>query len=848
MSVGPYLILMQDLMNHPRIARLSEWPDTDFYLLTDSRRLSFPEQTLFFALRTATNDGHRYLQQLYDLRVRHFVVQQLPDHCQERFPEATFFLEEDPLEALQQLASRHREGLRLPFVGITGSNGKTTTKEFLYQLLQADIHLGRSPRSYNSQIGVPLSIWQIRPEHELALIEAGISQPGEMQRLQSIIRPDIGLFTGLGSAHQENFDSLEQKAIEKLQLFRHCRHLVLCQDDPMVMDLLQRLHLKDAAFCWSRLDPQAPVFVLQQTQHSAPDSGKTGTDLTLIIHQTRTVTLSIPFTDAGSINDILHAITLITCLKGQDSAADYLLSCSERFRSLEPVAMRMEVKQGRNNCLIINDTYNSDLQSLSIALDFLQSRKKSEAMPTALILSDIIQSGMPERVLYHKVAQLVASKGIRRVIGIGPALTACQDLFPMEISCYPNTEALLNSDRLQDFHQELILVKGARQFHFERITERLEKKIHETILEVNLDALVHNFNHYRSRLDPRTKIICMVKAHGYGAGSYELARTLQEHHCDYLAVAVADEGVALRKEGITLPILVMNPEFNSFNILFEYNLEPEVYSFRLLEGLITKAREQGIHHFPIHLKFDTGMHRLGFQQGDVPALLRRFRDLSQETDNGKLPLTITSVFSHLAGSDSAEFDDFTATQIDRFSHIANELEAGLGHPVLKHILNSAGIERWNRYQFDMVRLGIGLYGVSASGQAGLRNVSTLKTTILQIQQVPCGDTIGYSRRTRVQRDSRIAIIPIGYADGLDRHLSNGQGQVLIQGKRCPIVGNICMDTCMIDVTDTQAREGDTVVLFGGELHVDELARQLGTIPYEILTSVSARVKRIYYRE
>lgn len=814
-----------------------------WHLLTDSRRLSFPEQTLFFALKTQSNDGHRYIADLYSLRVRHFVVSELPQEAESRFPEAQFFRVDDPLATLQELARHHRQTLHLPVVGITGSNGKTITKEFLFQLLHDNHHIVRSPRSYNSQIGVPLSVWQMQADHDLALIEAGISQPAEMQRLKRIIHPTYGILTGIGPAHQENFESLRQKLMEKLLLFHGCRALVYQADNALIRETVAETGLTPIAYPWSQTDPQAPVFVRVEVCEQK-------THLQLTLEQKEEVKLTIPFTDTASIEDCLHALTWIACWRIHEqpgSAATYLQALADVCQRLEPVAMRLEVKQGRNNCLLINDSYNSDLQSLAIALEFQQSRKKAKALRPTLILSDILQSGIPKAELYRQVADLTLRKGIEKIIGIGPDLSQFAHVFQTEVRTYPSTEAFLNSDEIQQCKDELILIKGSRRFQFETITERLEKKVHETILEVNLNALIHNFNHYRSKLKPETKLIGMVKAFGYGAGSYELAKTLQEHHCDYLAVAVADEGVELRKEGITLPIIVMNPEFSSFQVLFEYQLEPEIYSFRLLRAFAAAAREKEIENFPIHIKFDTGMHRLGFQPKDVSELLSVLKEQSNK-DGKTFPLRVSSVFSHLAGSDSPEFDDYTHQQITCFTDIAQGLENGLGHPIMKHILNSGGIERWSDHQLDAVRLGIGLYGVSASGQPGLKNVSTLKTTILQTQHIPKGETIGYSRRTRLIRDSRIAIIPIGYADGLDRHLSNGQGLVRINGQDCPIVGNICMDTCMIDVTDTQAREGDTVILFGDELPVQELANRLGTIPYEILTSVSPRVKRIYYQE
>lgn len=796
------------------------------HLLTDSRRLSYPESTLFFALETAANDGHRYIGELYRLRVRYFVVRYLPDNADRDLPEAVFLRVPDPLAALQQLAAAHRSRFTLPVVAITGSNGKTVTKEFLYQLLREDDNIVRSPRSYNSQTGVPLSVWETGPQHTLALFEAGISRPGEMERLERILRPDWGVFTGIGEAHQENFTGLEEKCREKLRLFRNAEGWVFNGDDPLVRRVAESENLMERARWWSRTDSRAPVYF---------PAVRIGEEETRIHYRTGNAEgeIRIPFTDEASIQDVLHAVALISVLRPQ-------ALLPERFARLEPVAMRLEVKQGRNNCLLINDTYNSDFNSLSIALDFQLSRRKARNYRTTLILSDLLQSGQSAGQLYERIAELLRHKPVERLIGIGPEISANAGRFTLPCSFYPDTDAFLRSAEFTGLQDELILLKGSRDFHFERLTERLEKKVHETILEVNLDAIVHNFNQYRARLAPRTKIVCMVKAFGYGAGSYELAKTLQDHRCDYLAVAVADEGVELRKEGITVPIIVMNPEFSSFNALFEYRLEPEVYSFRLLDALEREGAARGIAGYPVHLKVDTGMHRLGFAPEEMESVARRLQA-------GNV-LAASSVFSHLAGSDSPEFDDFTHLQFERFGAAVRALESGLGHPVLKHILNSAGIERFPEKQYDMVRLGIGLYGVSASGQPGLRNVSTLKTTILQIRDIPAGDTVGYSRRTRLERDSRIAVIPIGYADGLDRHLSNRAGHVLVHGRRCPIVGNICMDACMIDVTGTEAREGDTVILFGDELPVSELSETLGTIPYEILTSVSPRVKRIYYRE
>lgn len=809
-------------------ARPAEWQDaTVSLLLTDSRRLSIPEESLFFALKTKTNDGHRYIKDLYSLKVRNFVVSDiLPEYS--AMPDANFLVVKDTLRALQRLVTYHRKRFNIPVIGITGSNGKTVVKEFLYQLLRSEFNIVRSPRSYNSQIGVPLSVWEMNERHTLGIFEAGISQPDEMEYLQPIISPTIGVITSIGEAHQENFISMGQKCREKLQLFVDSDAIIYNGDDTLIADSVEASCLSHKAIIWSRTDTEAPLYI----ESIEKQADKTIIRCTLLGFER---TYTIPFTDDASIENVIQCIAIMLYLK-PTSVNDV-----EKFRRLEPVAMRLEVIEGINDCLLINDTYNSDINSLDIALDFQQSRKVGREMKTTLILSDILQSGTLPKSLYRKVSDLVSHRKVDRLIGIGKDLKEYEAFFPTkEKEFYTTTEEFLAQPLQQMFRNELILIKGSRRFHFERITERLVRKVHETTLEVNLDAIVHNFNFYRSRLNPETKMVCMVKASAYGAGSYELAKTLQGHRCDYLAVAVADEGEELRKAGITIPIMVMNPEFGSFNVLFENNLEPEVYSFRLLDAIIRETERRGITSYPIHIKVDTGMHRLGFQPGDMSAVCERLRQQSG--------VVARSVFSHLAGSDSSIFDDFTMEQIRKFQTAAKTLEEGLEYKVIKHILNTAGIERFPQYQMDMVRLGIGLYGVSASGLRGLRNVSTLKTTILQIQNVPKGDSIGYGRRSYVDRDSRIAIIPIGYADGLDRHFSNREGIVLINGQRCPIIGNICMDACMVDVTDIEAHEGDTVVIFGEGLEVNELSDRLHTIPYEILTSVSPRVKRVYYRE
>lgn len=796
-------------------------------LLTDSRRLSFPEQSLFFALKTKTNDGHRYIAELYNLRVRNFVVSEILPSFKE-MPEANFLLVKDTQKALQRLATYHRKKFNIPVIGITGSNGKTVVKEFLYQLLHSDFNIVRSPRSYNSQLGVPLSVWQMNEKHTLGIFEAGISQPDEMERLRPIIEPTVGILTNIGEAHQENFLSLQQKCLEKLTLFNECEAIIYDGDNVFLSNCLDASLMSHKAIGWSRVHSDAPLYI------EAIKKKETETEIiSSAMGMTRKYV--IPFTDDASIENAIHCLALILFLKPTS------LNDTGKFSRLEPVDMRLDVKEGRNHCILINDTYNSDINSLDIALDFLMSRHADKKMKRTLILSDILQSGTLPKSLYKKVADLVSRKKIERLIGIGRDIYDFAHLFDIpEKEFFHTTDEFLSSFAVKHFQSEIILLKGSRRFHFERISELLEKKVHETILEVNLDAIVHNFNYYRSLLRPETKIIAMVKAFGYGAGPNELAKTLQEYRCDYLAVAVADEGAALRREGISIPIIVMNPEFGSFNTLFEYQLEPEIYSLRLLKAFIKETERRGITSWPVHVKIDTGMHRLGFQPDELPLLCEHLE--------GQSGVLVRSVFSHLVGTDDEQFDEFTRQQAGLFQQAAESLDKGLGYKPFRHLLNSAGIERFPAYQMDMVRLGIGLYGVSVKNEKELQNVTTLKTTILQIRDVPAGDSIGYSRMSYVTRNSRIAVLPIGYADGFDRHLSNGKGEVIINGKRCPIIGNICMDTTMVDVTDIEAHEGDTAILFGKEPSVKEIATQLGTIPYEVLTSISPRVKRVYFRE
>ena len=782
------------------------------WLLIDSRSLCFPDETLFFALKTEKNDGHKYIEELYRRGVRNFVVEDIPLPVSSMAAGAlggcNFLVVKSPLQALQDLAAHHRSKLDIPVIGITGSNGKTTVKEWLYQLLSPDFNVCRSPRSYNSQVGVPL-------------IEAGISQPGEMAKLERIVKPTIGVMTNLGAAHQENFLSYDIKCAEKLQLFQNSQKVVLNTDNVTVLHAAEAL-----PECVERVKLEVRN-VEKENDHA-------------IVHfeyQGSVGQYTIPFIDDASIENSITCFSTVLTL-GMGLSLDTLC---DRMSKLEPVAMRLEVKAGKNGCTLINDSYNSDVQSLDIALDFMCRRPETRKQHRTLILSDILQSGESSKSLYSRVAQMAASRGIEKVIGVGEELSACADYFPMEHYMFRTTEALIRSEEFNALSNEFILIKGARQFRFDKVSDLLTLKVHQTILEVNLNALVNNVRYYRRFMNPETKMVCMVKASGYGVGSLETSKTLQDNGVDYLAVAVADEGADLREAGITANIMIMNPETTSFKMLFDYRLEPEVFSFDLLEQLIHAAEKEGITNFPIHIKLDTGMHRLGFNpQTEMPRLIER---LQRQT-----ALVPCSVFSHFVGSDGDEFDAFSRQQFKLYDEASRQLQAAYSHKIIRHICNSAGIEHFPEYHLDMVRLGLGLYGINARNNQILNNVATLKTTILQIRDVPKGDSIGYSRRTILERDSRIAAIPIGYADGLNRHLGNRGCYCLVNGQKADYVGNICMDVCMIDVTGIDCKEGDQVEIFGDNLPVTVLSDALGTIPYEVLTCISNRVQRVYVQE
>lgn len=800
------------------------------FLLTDSRSLCFPEETLFFALKSDRNDGHKYIPDLYRRGVRNFVVTDVPDGRDGDYAEANFLRVTDTRKALQRLAERHRDGFDIPVVGITGSNGKTIVKEWLYQVLSPDRYVTRSPRSYNSQIGVPLSVWLMNEQTQLGIFEAGISQCGEMPALRGIIQPTIAVLTNLGSAHQEGFASMEEKCREKMALFHDAPAIVYNADDAVVRKAVGESGYKGETLCWSARDKAAPMFV------KSVEKKDSATTVTYVYKGGDENWFSIPFIDDASVEDAIVCAIVALRLGVKPDVLD------GRMMGLEPVAMRLEVKEGRHGCTLINDSYNSDINSIDIALDFMSRRPDHKGRRRTIILSDIQQSGeQPER-LYREVGGLCVKRGVEKFVGIGPEISANADAVQAPYKFFFSTvEAFLRSEVFRSMRDEVVLIKGARQFGFDRITELLVEKVHETVLEVNLNAVVENLNYYRSFMRPGTKLVCMIKADAYGAGSVEIAKTLQDQRVDYLAVAVADEGATLRRNGITSNIMIMNPEMSAFKTMFDFDLEPEVYSFRLLDALVRAAEKEGITGWPVHIKLDTGMRRLGFDpERDIDELIARLK-----RQDAVIP---RSVFSHFVGSDNDVFDEFSAHQFGLFDVASRKLQDAFGHKILRHIDNSAGIEHFQERQLDMCRLGLGLYGINSRNNHIINNVSTLKTTILQLRHVSAGDTVGYSRKGKIERDSVIAAVPIGYADGLNRHLGNRHCHCLVNGHKADYVGNICMDVAMIDVTGIPCKEGDSVEIFGDHLPVTVLSDALGTIPYEVLTGISNRVKRVYFQD
>ncbi|HJP64270.1 MAG TPA: bifunctional UDP-N-acetylmuramoyl-tripeptide:D-alanyl-D-alanine ligase/alanine racemase [Mucilaginibacter sp.] len=791
-------------------------------LLTDSRRITNAAEGLFFALSGRRN-GHEFIAEAYAAGVRNFVVK---NQTEMRMPEANFLLVDDVLTALQKLAAYHRSRFKLEVIGITGSNGKTIVKEWLYQLLASDKNIVRNPKSYNYQIGVPLSVWQIDEKDELGIFEAGISTVNEMDKLEAIIKPSIGVLTHIGPAHDEGFESREQKVLEKLKLFTHSGLLVYNYDQ--LVDYEKNIPVKNR-FSWSTKFKQADLYVFTETVIRRNFYLRA-------IYKDKEIECLIPFMDEASVENAIVCWATMLAMGYSPAETD------DRIERLSPVSMRLELKNGINNCSVIDDSYNSDIQSLEIALNFLN--QQNQHSKRTVILSDIYQSGLQQDVLYGQVAGMVKTKAVNKFIGIGEALSKYQDSFEVEEKhFYPDTNTLLQRLKELKLENETILIKGSRSFEFERISQALALKAHETVLEISLNALLNNLNFYRAKLKPGVKVMAMVKAFSYGSGTFEVANMLQYNKVDYLAVAYIDEGVALRMGGISLPVMVLNPESSAFDKLVEYNLEPEIFSFELLDEFVKYAQTHGLSNFPVHLKIDTGMHRLGFEEHDIEILC----DLLEENRY----IRVQSVFSHLVASDAEEHDEFTKKQIKRFEKAYKKIEQALGYKFIKHIANTSGITRWPQAQYDMVRLGIGLYGIDGAipeGTSGLQPVATLKTSVSQVRKVQANDTIGYNRNGKLANGGKIATVRIGYADGYLRAFGNGVGKMLVNGEYAPTVGNISMDMSTLDVTNIDVREGDEVIVFNEELKIEELAREIRTIPYEILTNVSQRVKRVYFYE
>lgn len=791
-------------------------------LVTDSRRIINPPASLFFAL-TNRRDGHQFIADAYTAGVRNFVVNAQPDTI---MPDANFLVVDDVLSALQNLAIHHRKQFNIPVIGITGSNGKTIIKEWLYQLMCHENNIVRNPKSYNSQIGVPISVWQISDTHTLGIFEAGISMPGEMEKLAAVIQPTIGVLTHIGPAHDEGFESRAQKIDEKLKLFEKCEKVIYQYDQ--LVEFKEQLQNK-SCFTWSRQFNLADLYVFSETTIS-------GKYYLRAIYQQTEVECLIPFRDEASIENAIVCWATMLAMGYSPEVAD------DRIERLTAVSMRLELKTGINGCSIIDDSYNSDIQSLEIALNFLDQQNQHQKK--TLILSDIYQSGIDDPTLYTQVARMIKDKQVEKFVGVGAALKSHQEHFDLpEMYFYEDTASLLKNLSKLHFRQETILIKGSRSFEFERVSRVLVQKAHETVMEINLNTLLNNLNFYKAKLKPGIKLMAMVKAFSYGSGSFEVANILQYNKVDYLAVAYTDEGIELRQSGITLPIMVLNPEPLVYDKLIDNKLEPVIYSFNLLDEFVKFAQETEIAGYPVHIKIDSGMHRVGFEEFEIDILC----DLLEVNNY----IHVRSVYSHLAASDAEQHDLFTLKQIGIFEKASNQIEAALGYTVIKHISNTSGIVRWPNAQYDMVRLGIGLYGVDAAvspNDTSLRPIATLKTTVSQVKKVLAEETIGYNRNGSLKADGQIATVRIGYADGYRRAFGNGVGKMLVNGVPCPTVGNVSMDMCMIDVSAAEVKEGDEVIVFDDQLRIEELAQQIGTIPYEILTNVSERVKRVYFYE
>ncbi|MDW8330812.1 MAG: bifunctional UDP-N-acetylmuramoyl-tripeptide:D-alanyl-D-alanine ligase/alanine racemase [Cyclobacteriaceae bacterium] len=798
-------------ITHGKLLQLASDRDVG-RLITDSRKAVISEEGVFFAIRGERHNGHDFIRTLYEQGIHQFVVE-VPFELK-NYPEANVLLVDSAVGALQQIAAAHRRQFDIPVVGITGSNGKTIVKEWLYQVLSPEYVIVKNPGSYNSQIGVPLSVWEIQPWHQLGIFEAGISQPNEMEKLREIIQPDYGIFTNIGSAHDAGFKNRQEKISEKLKLFKHVKRLIYCADHADIRQAVVQQQIP--VFSWGKSAEADLRLAVSQKENFLVFGGK---------H----IPVHFPFDDAASIENAMHCIAMMLVLNYPPETA------AERMSRLKSVPMRLEVKDGINSCVLIDDSYNNDLAGLQMSLDFLQHQRQRSLR--TVILSDMEQSGVADEVLVKEIASKIHRAEVGKFIGIGPVLRRFSHFFSVPAQFYLSTEEFLQQYPSDQFSNEVILIKGARVFRFERISAWLQRKVHGTILEINASALVHNLNYFRSHLKPGTRMMAMVKAFAYGNHSVQVANLLQYHRIDYLGVAYADEGAELRQHHITVPIMVMNPAEESFDLLLGHQLEPEIYSLELLEKLIRflNGRKMGV-----HIKLDTGMHRLGFVNEDLKQLSTLLKSHPH--------IQVKSIFSHLSGADDPSLDELTHQQAKRFTVMAGAISSVCHTPPLLHLVNTSGILRFPQYHFDMVRLGIGLYGVDPTRNHALQPVATLKTTVSQVRQVKAGESVGYSGRGVARHDRTIATLAIGYADGFSRAFGNGVGAVLINGRRAPVVGNVCMDMTMVDVSGLEVKEGDTAIVFGEGLPIEEVANRIGTIPYEILTNTSARVKRVMVAE
>jgi alanine racemase len=792
-------------------------------MLTDSRSSGAGRDVFFIALRGPNHDGHRFISTLYDRGVRLFLVDTLPDDI-DIINGATFVKVEDTLEALHKLAAWRRDAFSGTVIAVTGSAGKTIVKEWLAETLSTAKRVIRSPRSYNSQVGVALSLMNIDDRYDVAIIEAGISRPGEMERLTRMIRPDTVIVTNIGDAHGENFISREAIAAEKLLLATEAKLIIYNTDDSFVKNEVTKNYSDVGAYTWSLTGSPASLMVEVGEKN---DDGQ----LLRCASGDNTFEAVIPFADRASVED---AVSVIACSLTEGIDEKRIIRA---VSGLPPVAMRMEVKKGINGCTLIEDYYNSDPGSLSMALDFLRSHARGR---TTLVLSDFRQIGGDEKQLYEGVAAAVINAGIDRFIGVGEALARHKEAFPAGSLFYGSTVEFTDTFRSFTFRDETILIKGARAFGFERISSLLVHQLHQTRLEINMNAVVHNLNAFRHLLKPGTGIMAMVKAFAYGSGSAEIASLLEYNRVSYFAVAYADEGVALREAGITTPVMVMNPDDSVMELIIRHDLEPEIYSMESYAAFIRSAKKYGLVSYPVHLKIDTGMHRLGFSIGETDQLAMILP--------GEQHVKVVSVFSHLAASEDALHDDFTHRQASLLIAVAEKLRKALGYGFKLHLLNSSGISRLPQYQFDMVRMGIGLYGIGDYKGLTLRHTGRFVTALSQIRTVPAGEPVSYGCQGASDHDREIAVIPVGYADGLRRELGNGRGSLFIKGRRVPIVGSVCMDMCMADVTGLHAKTGDEAEVFGTNITIEEMAGLCNTIPYEVLTSIPSRVKRIYVNE